>query len=240
MKHPPYCQTRFPLALILNGVTVTPNLFWSTTQETNEGLHLYGAAVSIIEILSLWDEYKKKLLSERGMGFNNCQWCHYFSKSAENTHKIFFFFFAKNHLHLHCEVFQGHSEHSMAQDGTVWIICTWNMQTSTLPSCTVKWWVSEHVLSHLIASAFKRRQHLICATVRRALISRQTSTVFLESHQVCFVQMYQQRFIRVHKWTLVCLLVSLFVSPCTSFFFSVIVCINTYHNYKINQFSPSN
>lgn len=95
MKHPPYCQTRFPLALILNGVTVTPNLFWSTTQETNEGLHLYGAAVSIIEILSLWDEYKKKLLSERGMGFNNCQWCHYFSKSAENTHKIFFFFLLK-------------------------------------------------------------------------------------------------------------------------------------------------
>lgn len=140
-------------------------------------------------------------------------------RARKTPTRFFFFFFAKNHLHLHCEVFQGHSEHSMAQDGTVWIICTWNMQTSTLPSCTVKWWVSEHVLSHLIASAFKRRQHLICATVRRALISRQTSTVFLESHQVCFVQMYQQRFIRVHKWTLVCLLVSLFVSPCTSFFF---------------------
>lgn len=133
---------------------------------------------------------------------------HYFSKSAENTHKIFFLL---KTIYTYTEVFQGHSEQLMAQDGTVWIICTWNMQTITLPSCTVKWWVSEHVLSHLIASAFKRWQHLICSTVRRALISRQTSTVFLESHHVCFVQMYQQRFIRVHKWTLVCLLVSLFL-----------------------------
>lgn len=58
-NHPPLCQARTPLALILNGVTVTPDLLWSTTQETNEGLHLYRAAVSIIEILSMCDEYNE-------------------------------------------------------------------------------------------------------------------------------------------------------------------------------------
>lgn len=39
---------------------------------------------------------------------------HYFSKSAENTHKIFFF--AKNHLHLHW----GFSGPQWAVDGTRW------------------------------------------------------------------------------------------------------------------------
>lgn len=97
------------------------------------------------------------------------------------------FFFLLKTIYTYTEVFQGHSEQLMAQDGTVWIICTWNMQTITLPSCTVKWWVSEHVLSHLIASAFKRWQHLICSTVRRALISRknQYSVSWVTSCLLC-------------------------------------------------------
>lgn len=101
----------------------------------HEGLRLYMAAVSIIEILSVCDEYNENS-GVRGEWVWIIVSSVIISRRERKTATRSFFFLHKNHLHLHSEVFQGRSEQAMVQDGTVWIKCTWNMQTSTPPSCT--------------------------------------------------------------------------------------------------------